>query len=170
MSVGGGSSYNTNSNNAWKLKTPFGLRALGVGIAVVNFMFILVLFLSVDADPVALWLTILLMTVVGVFGTVLAWSYIDLSIDASHLRAGLWSISKRVVPLASLQEYFHVKDVRPSSFGGVGFCKAQGNRTAYLWGRGPGLEVRTVAGETITVVFDKVDEAVHVLDETTEIR
>ena len=163
----------TNSDHAsgdyfWKLNTPFGIRALGIGIAVVNFVFILVLFLSVDAGLFTLLLTTLSMTVVGIFGIFLALSYIYLSIDAGHLRTGLWPISRRVVPLASLTEHFHVKDVRPSSFGGVGFRKAPGNKTAYLWGRGPGLEVRTVPGETITVVFEQADQAVHILDETTE--
>lgn len=73
-----------------------------------------------------------------------------------------------MVPLTSLTEHFYVKDVRPSSFGGVGFRKAPGKKTAYLWGRGPGLEVRTESGETITVVFEKSDQAVRALDETTE--
>ena len=154
----------------WKLKTPLGIRALGIGIAVVNVVFILVLLLTVDAVPFTLWLTILSMTVVAIFGMFLALSYIYLWIDASHLGTGLWPISKRVVPLASLKDHFYVKDVRPSSYGGVGFRKAAGKKTVYLWGRGPGLEVRTESGETITVVFENADQAVQILDETTENR
>lgn len=106
---------------------PRGIRALGAGIAVVNVVFILVLLLSVDADFFTLLLTILSMTVIEIFGIFLALSYIYLSIDAGHLHTGLWSISQREVPLASLAEHFHVKDVSPSVFD-VGFRKALGFR------------------------------------------
>lgn len=171
--IGAGLSYQSRARDAahshfWKLKTPFGIRALGIGIALVNVVFILVLILGEDLDDFMLLLTMFSMAVVGIFGVFLALSYIYLSIDAGYLRTGLWPISKRVVPLAILTEHFYVKDVRPSSFGRVGFRKAPGKKTAYLWGRGPGLEIRTASGESITVVFEKADQAVRILDETTE--
>lgn len=82
------SSNKTSDNHFWKLKTPFGIRALGIGIAVVNVVFILVLLLGVDVDSFPLLLTILSMTVTSIFGIFLALSYIYLSIDAGPFARG----------------------------------------------------------------------------------
>lgn len=98
------------------------------------------------------------MVLAGLFGLVLAASRIYVSLDPQELRVGLWPFSHRVIQLSDIVQHAMV-EVRPSTFGGVGFRKAAGNKTGYLWEAGPGLEIVTRDGEVLTVAFPKASEA-----------
>ena len=129
----------------------------------VNLVFIVVAVFAAEGDW-AILLPIAAMVAAGVFGALLALSHIYIFIDANQIRVGLWPLSARVIPLSELESYSIVEEVRPSSFGGVGFRKAPRNKTAYLWGAGPGLELQKTDGERVTVVFDDAHEARDILD------
>lgn len=146
----------------WKLKTPLGIRSLGAAIVLINLVFIVVAVLAAEGDW-AILLPIAAMVAAAVFGALLALSHIYIFIDATQVRVGLWPLSARVIPLSELESYSIVEEVRPSSFGGVGFRKAR-NKTAYLWGAGPGLELQKTGGERVTVVFDDAQEAHEALE------
>ena len=128
----------------------------------VNFVFIVVAVFAAEGDW-AILLPIAAMVAAGVFGALLALSHIYIFIDANQIRVGLWPLSARIIPLSELESYSIVEEVRPSSFGGVGFRKAPRNKTAYLWGAGPGLELQKTGGERVTVVFDDAHEAHDIL-------
>lgn len=147
----------------WKLKTPAGIRFLGIAVVAVNLVFIVVAIFAAEGDWVIV-VPIVTMVAAGVFGVLLALSHIYISIDATQIRIGLWPLSARVIPLSELERYSIVERVRPSSFGGVGFRKAPGNKTGYLWGSGIGLELQKTGGESITVVFNDAQEAHDILE------
>jgi hypothetical protein len=147
----------------WKLKTPLGIRILGIAAVVVNLVFIVVAVVAADGDW-AIVVPIVAMVAAGVFGVLLALSHIYLSIDTTRIWVGLWPLSARVIPIAELERYSIDEGIRPSAFGGVGFRKAPGNKTAYLWGAGPALELQKTDGESITVVFDNAREAHEALE------
>ena len=157
------SAAHESSQSHWKLKTPLGIRILGVAIVIVNLGFIVVAVIAAEGDW-AIVVPIAAMVAAGVFGVLLALSYIHISLDATQVQVGLWPLSARVLPIAELESYAMVERVRPSTFGGVGFRKAPGNKTAYLWGAGPGLEFQKTNGESITVVFDNAHEAHEALE------
>lgn len=147
----------------WKLKTPLGIRVLGIAVVFVNLVFIVVAAFAAEGDW-AIVLPIAAMLAAGVFGVLLALSHIYISIDASQVRVGLWPLSARIIPLSKLQRYSIAEEVRPSSFGGIGFRKAPGNKTAYLWKQGTGLELQKTDGESITIVFNDAQEAHDILE------
>lgn len=157
---------NKSTSFYWNSKTPVGIRLLGVAITFLNFAFIIVVILAAEEFDLLLALTIISMAAFGSLGILLALSHIYLSVDTKAIHAGLWPLSKRTVPVADLR-YDYIQDIRPSSFNGVGFRGASGNRTAYLWGRGPGLELHTAGGESVTVVFEDAAEAARVLEDVT---
>lgn len=130
---------------------------------VVNLAFIVVASFAADGDW-GIVLPIVAMVAAAAFGVLLALSHIYISIDTTQVRVGLWPLSTRVISLSELEKYSLVEDVRPSSFGGVGFRKAPGNKTAYLWESGTGLELRKTDGESITVVFSAAQEAHDILE------
>ena len=146
-----------------RLQTPLGIRILGITIVIVNLVFIVVAVSSAEGDW-AIVLPIAAMVAAGVFGVLLALSHIYISIDATRARVGLWPLSARVIPLSELKRYLIVDEVRPSSFGGVGIRKASGNKSAYLWESGPGLELQTTEGESVTVVFSAAKGAHDTLE------
>lgn len=139
-----------------------GIRLLGVAIVVVNVVFIIVGILAAQGDWTIL-IPIAAMIAAGVLGVLLALSYIYISITATAVQLGLWPLSGRVIRLSNVVNYAFVPDVRPSSFGGVGFRKTVDNRSAYLSGRGPGIELHTSDGETITLVLEEATEVIEVL-------
>lgn len=151
------------THSRWKLETPLGIRLLGVAIVIVNLVFIVVAVVAAEGDW-AIVVPIAAMVVAGVFGVLLALSYIYISIDATQVRVGLWPLSTRVTPLSELERYSIVEGVRPSFFGGVGFREAPGNKPAYLWGSGAGLEFQKTDEESITIVFKDVQEAHDILE------
>lgn len=146
-----------------RLETPLGIRVLGIAIVIVNLVFIVVAVSAAEGDW-GIVLPIVAMVAAGMFGVLLALSHIYISIDPARVRVGLWPLSARVIPLSELKRYLIVDEVRPSSFGGVGFRKASGNKSAYLWGSGPGLELQTTEGESVTVVFSAAKEAHEMLE------
>jgi hypothetical protein len=110
----------------WKVKTPLGIRILGAAIVTVNLVFIVVAVVAAEGDW-AIVVPIAAMVAAGVFGVLLALSYIHISLDATQVRVGLWPLSARVIPHAELESYAMVERVRPSTFGGVGFRKGVPN-------------------------------------------
>lgn len=147
----------------WKLKTPAGIRVLGIAVVLVNLVFIVVAVFAAEGDW-AIVVPIAAMVAAGVFGVLLALSHIYISIDATQIRLGLWPLSERVIPLSELERYSIVEGVRPSAFGGVGFRKAPGNKTGYLWGSGTGLELQKTGEESITVVFSDAEETHDIIE------
>ncbi|HEY4557109.1 MAG TPA: hypothetical protein VIG82_02845 [Enteractinococcus sp.] len=120
------SAAHESSQSHWKLKTPLGIRILGAAIVTVNLVFIVVAVVAAEGDW-AIVVPIAAMVAAGVFGVLLALSYIHISLDATQVRVGLWPLSARVIPMAELESYAMVERVRPSTFGGVGFRKGVPN-------------------------------------------
>lgn len=81
-----------------KLKTPLGIRVLGIAFVIANLMFIVVGVFAAEGDWLIL-VPVATMLAAGVFGVLLALSHIFISIDATQVRLGLWPLSARGHPL-----------------------------------------------------------------------
>lgn len=147
----------------WAPKTPLWIKALGIFIVAVNLVFIVVALGAANGDW-AILIPIAGMLAGMLLGALLVFSHVFISINSTQVRAGLWPLSERVFPISQLERYSVLTKVKPSSFGGVGFRKAPGNRTGYLWNAGVGLELQKADGESITIVFDEAEEASQILD------
>lgn len=147
----------------WRPPTPVGIRMLGIAIVVVNLVFLVVALTAAEGDWL-IFLPIAAMIAAGVFGLLLARSYMYLSIAPGMIHVGLWPFSKRSIRFAQLKTSTLVPHVRPSAFGGTGVRKTSGQQIGYLWEAGPALELRKTDGETLTIVFDEARQASLVLE------
>lgn len=154
----------SNGVHKWNPKTPLWIKSLGIFIVAVNLVFIVVALDAANGDW-AILIPIAGMLAGALLGALLMFSRIFISIDTTQVRTGLWPLSERVFPISQVERHSVLPNVKPSSFGGVGFRKAPGNRTGYLWNAGVGLELQKADGESVTIVFDEAEEASRILDD-----
>lgn len=160
MNAGG----NTESKYSWRAKTPVGIQILGSAITLINLVFIVVAAFAADGDWMII-LPIVGMLAAAVFGVLLARSRIYFTLDGQTIRLGLWPLASRIIPLRDIEHWSYVATIEPRIFGGVGFRRTSGGNVGFLWGHGQGIEIRTVAGRSVSIVLEDAAEVRSALEE-----
>src|SRR5699024_5933020 len=148
---------NTESKYSWRAKTPVGIQILGSAITLINLVFIVVAAFAADGDWMII-LPIVGMLAAAVFGVLLARSRIYFTLDGQTIRLGLWPLASRIIPLRDIEHWSYVATIEPRIFGGVGFRRTSGGNVGFLWGPGQGIEIRTVAGRSVSIVLEDAAE------------
>lgn len=145
---------------------PVGIRILGAVIVAASLGGAVFGLTSADGDP-GILIPVTAMAVSAALGVAIGISHISVSVDEGQITVGLWPLYRRTLAHDEVASFKLVEDVRPVSFGGIGYRRVPGGRIGLLWSGGSGVEIDTTDGKHITVVIDEADELHESLARTT---
>lgn len=142
-----------NQPNVFRKGAPVGIRVLGAVIVIACLGGAILGLTAADGDW-AILVPLAGMLVGAALGVAVGISHIAVSVDEGQVTVGFWPLYRRTLTHDEITSFEFVENVRPVSFGGIGYRRVPGGRIGLLWSGGPGVEIVTTGGQHITVVLD----------------